>query len=98
MDIFGNIIKAINTIPVIYGQDGLGEHAIVYLHYFCGGSDWWITERDNVVGEPQLQAYGYASINGSPPEAGYISIQEIIENGVELDFHFTPRTFISCEK
>ena len=36
----------IKTMPVTYKQDGLGDDAIVYLHYFVGGADWYITEKD----------------------------------------------------
>jgi len=62
-----------NTINKMGGygsQDGKGNDAIVYLHYFYGGFDWYITEKDTVEGEPQLQAFGYADMGF--PELGII--------------------------
>ena len=36
----------IKAMPHTYQQDGLGENAIVSLHYFTRGCDWFITEKD----------------------------------------------------
>ena len=91
------------SMPKTYGQDGMGDNAIVSLHYFAGGSaNWWITEKDAGSGDPadtdtgQHQAFGLANLFGGPTdqdaELGYISIAEIIAHGGELDFHFKPRT------
>ena len=52
---------------------------------FSPSMDWYITERD--MEEDQLQAFGM--INN---EIGYISIEGLINNGVELDYHWTPVT------
>ena len=38
----------------------------------------------------QVQAFGVADL-GMGPEAGYISIPELLENGAELDLYFTPK-------
>ena len=76
------------TMPKTYEQDGKGEDAIVYLHYFIGDFDWYITERDTE--SEQLQAFGLACIFYD--ELGFISIVEIIQNGGELDFNWTPKT------
>lgn len=89
----------IKNMPVTHGQDGKGDQAIAYLHYFRGGMDWWITEKD--VGDDsdddgQHQAFGAADI-GYGPSLGYISIQELIDNGVELDFHFPPKTLAAIK-
>ena len=75
-----------------YEQEGKGEQATVTLHYFIGGSDWYITEKDIDGGVEQ--AFGYAVLNGDEDcaELGYISIQEITAYGAELDLHFAPRT------
>lgn len=75
-----------------YEQDGKGEEAVVFLHYFHGGSDWYITEKDQDGGVQQ--AFGYAVLNGDEQNAelGYISIEEMTGLGVELDLHFDPRT------
>lgn len=70
------------------------------LHYFAGGqANWWITEKDAGSADDapedkgkQLQAFGLADLFGDGGELGHISIQEILECGGELDFHFVPRT------
>jgi len=81
--------KLIAEMPTLYQQDGKGDAAIVSLHYFTGGCDWYILEKDS---EPeQHQAFGFANI-GYGAELGYISIVELVENNVELDLHFTPCT------
>mgnify|MGYP001579538540 CR=1 FL=1 len=87
----------IHSMPKVYEQDGLGDKAVAYLHYFTGQCDWYITEKDS---EPeQLQAFGYANLGDDQnAELGYISIVELMENGVELDLHFTPRTLAEIKQ
>ena len=81
------------SMPKTYESDGQGDDAVVMLHYFKGGSDWWITERD-MVREEQIQAFGYACLNGDKinAELGYVNISELISCGVELDLYFQPIT------
>jgi hypothetical protein len=81
--------KHIKAMPKTYDQDGLGDKAVAYLHYFKGNGDWYITERD--MEDEQLQAYGLANL-GYGGEMGYISIVELIKNNVELDLYWTPKT------
>lgn len=76
------------TMPTTYETDGQGDAAVAYLHYFTQDCDWYITERDRE--EEQLQAFGLACI--WEVELGYISIQELIGAGAELDLHWTPKT------
>lgn len=78
----------VQAMPKVYEQDGLGESAVAYLHYFTGSCDWHITERD--TSEAQHQAFGLANL-GYGPELGYISIAELIEHGAELDLYYTPK-------
>ena len=87
---FIDLEKLIASTPVTYEQDGKGDDSIVYLHYFFGGCDWYITEKD-VDGGVQ-QAYGYAVLFGDKQNAelGYIYITEITQCGAELDLYFTP--------
>lgn len=81
----------VTTMPVTYEQDGKGDEAMVFLHYFMGGMDWWIIERDiDNDGLGQQQAFGLTDL-GYGAELGYISIDELIANGVELDLHWTPK-------
>lgn len=80
------------NMPETYAQDGLGDAAIVYLHYFKGGADWYITEKDSDPdGDGQIQAFGIANLGDSEcAELGYISIVELIRHGVELDLYWEP--------
>lgn len=107
-EILENLYKMISEMPVNYEQDGLGDHKVVFLHYFIGGSDWYITEKDK--GDPenndfsQLQAYGFAILNGDSEmaESGYIPIDTeegltAIE-GMQLDLFFTPTTLMQIKK
>ena len=80
------------AMPKTYETDAQGRAALARLHYFTGGCDWWIVEKDadpNHAG--QVQAFGVANL-GMGPEAGYISIPELLENGAELDLYFKPQT------
>jgi len=79
----------VTSMPITYEQEGKGESAAIHLHYFIGNCTWYIIEKD--CEEEQLQAFGIADL-GYGPEYGYISIQELLENGVELDFYYRPRT------
>jgi len=91
--------KQIESMPETYGQDGLGDKAIAYLHYFRGGMDWYVTEKDagsedDSIKGIQEQAFGLADL-GYGGEMGYISIEDLTNNGrnsAELDLYFTPKT------
>lgn len=88
------ITGIVHAMPKTYEAEGQGDKAVVHLRYFAGGSaSWWITEKDmDTDGTGQLQAFGLADLGHGEPELGYISIAEIIANGGELDFHWTPKT------
>ncbi len=82
--------ERVHNMPQTYEQDGKGDDAVVYLHYFSGGADWWITEKD--MEAEQRQAFGYVDL-GYGGELGYISLVEICETpSIELDLHWTPKT------
>lgn len=86
----------ITTMPHTYQQDGMGGKATVHLHYFAGGrANWWITEKDMDGGTQQ--AFGKADLFGDGGELGYISIDEIVANGGEIDLYWTPKTLSECE-
>lgn len=94
-EILTTYTERVNAMPKTYEQDGLGQQAVAYLHYFSGGCDWYITEKDM---EPeQLQAFGSANL-GYGAELGYISIVELLQNGVELDLYFTPKTLAEINR
>lgn len=104
-DKLDELAEIVRAMPKTGETDGLGENAIVHLHYFKGGADWFITEKD--MGSPddapedrgkQLQAFGWAEIVPGCGEYGYISIEELIENNVELDLYWTPKTVAEAIK
>ena len=82
------LAETTETMPTTYQTDGQGDQAVAFLHYFTSDCDWYITERDESF--EQLQAFGLACI--WEEEVGYISIQELIEAGAELDLYWTPKT------
>jgi hypothetical protein len=87
----------VNTMPKTYEQEGKGDQATVYLHYFIGGCDWWITEKDvDGDGAGQVQAFGLVDI-GEGPELGYISLPEVLDANAELDFHWKPKTLAEIQ-
>lgn len=86
------LLAMFKTMPKVYEQDGLGKKAVAYLHYFNPRHDWYITERD--ISDEQLQAFGMTDDG----ELGYISIAELIKNGVELDLYWKPKPLAECEK
>ena len=90
VEIFKELSQTIKTMPVSYQTDGQGDNAIVYLHFFIGSMDAYITELD-VSGAPFNQCFGYADF-GYGGELGYISIQEWVDQGAELDLHWEPKS------
>lgn len=90
-----DLAELVGSMPVTYETDGQGDQAIVQLHYFTGGCDWYITERDQET--EQLQAFGMADL-GYGGELGYVSIVEILEAGAELDLHWTPKTLAEVKR
>ena len=93
-EIVAELSETFETMPKSYEQDGKGDEAVAYLHYFKGGYDFYITEKD--MCEEQHQAFGLVS--GHVVELGYVSIIELQQNGVELDFYFTPTTIGELKK
>lgn len=89
---FQEYFDRIQSMPKSYEQDGKGDAATVYLHYFLSGSDWYILERDQ-DGAGTEQAFGFTILNGDTEmaELGYICIDEITRAGAELDIHWTPQ-------
>jgi hypothetical protein len=80
--------RTIQTMPKTYETDGQGKNSVAYLHYFRGGMDWYITEKD--MENEQLQAFGLVDM-GYGPELGYINIEELKSSNVELDLYWTPK-------
>lgn len=90
------LAQLIEGMAKTYEQDGKGDDATAYLHYFKGSGDWYITEKD-ASGKGTEQAFGLAEL-GQGGELGYISIDELVRNNVELDLHFDPKSLAALKK
>ena len=90
LSVLKDLENRILHMPNPYETTEQGIAAPVSLHYFRGGSDWYIVEKDS--SEEQLQAFGYACLNGDKinAEMGYINIEELIKCNVELDLYWEP--------
>lgn len=84
------LYSIVEVMPKILEQDGKGDNAIAYLHYFTANADFYITEKD--IEDGITQAFGLVSFVGDYLEKGYISIEEIIQAGAEIDLYFEPKT------
>lgn len=101
------VMRAVNRIrgtPLTCQTEGEEtSEKLLHLHYFMGGVDAWIVERDVGEGDTeapgagendQIQAYGKITLFGGgweEAEWGYISIYELIQYGVELDLYWEPK-------
>lgn len=101
IDIATKLADIISVMPGQYQTESIKTpDKIVHLHYFHGGSDWYIIEKDkgstdDEIEGVQYQAFGYVILNGDTQNAewGYVDLKELIENNVELDFHWEPKPF-----
>jgi len=80
-------------IPELYAtEDTPFEEKVIYRRYRIKeiGFYWLIAELD----ENRNLAFGYANLNNDVfAEWGYISIDELLENGAELDRDWKPCTY-----
>ena len=73
-------------LPELYETEKVPlKEKIIYLHFFIGGFDWYITEYD---GDELM--FGFVILNNDfeMAEWGYISFQELLNiniNGFEID-------------
>jgi N12 class adenine-specific DNA methylase len=85
------------AVPPLYATEGQPNgDKVIHLHYFAGGSDWWLVEYDPTIGE----GFGYACRGGDADMAewGYVNLPELepirAARGlviVERDLYWTPR-------
>jgi len=87
-----------SKIPGLYGQENIPiEDHIIYQRYRIEsiGFYWLIAELD----PKERLAFGYANLNNDDfAEWGYISIDELLENGAELDKDWRPCTYQTAMK
>ena len=84
------LAKRVSEMPMTHQTSDTSD-AMVMLHYFYGNCHWYIIEKDVLEGVEET--FGFAVLNGDMQcaELGYISVRELVENRVELDFHFKPQ-------
>ena len=95
------LANTITRMPKTYEQNGRGDEAIAYLHYFTAGADFYITEKDSGSAEDQpedfqTQAFGLVRMFGEW-ELGYVCLPEILRAGAELDLYFEPSTLAALK-
>ena len=88
----------VDEIPRLYETDSIPfEKKIIYQKWEIPqiGFYWLISELD----KKQNLAFGYANLNDDNfAEWGYISIEELMDNGASLDRTWTPVTFEEAVK
>ena len=92
---FRSVLETICEMPALYAQEGKGDDAVVFLHYFKGSSDWFVTELDPVT----ETAFGYVILNGNTElaELGYIQISELVQANAEIDLYWERKTLGECK-
>lgn len=81
-------------VPRLYGQDGNGVDATVFVKWFGGPCTWLITEYS----VDERIAFGWCDLGLGFPELGYVSLDEVlalrippIGARIGRDLYFTPR-------
>jgi len=83
-------------IPRLYETEEIPlKDKLIYLHFFIGGSDWYIAEYD---GEDLF--FGYAILNGDTEMAewGYVSFRELRELKIAPGFEVECDAFWKVRK
>jgi hypothetical protein len=78
--------SALTKIPKLYATECVeAKDKLIHLHFFVGGSDWYIAEFD---GDDTF--FGFACLNGwkDCAEWGYISFKELRELKVKQPILF----------
>ena len=87
-----------DKIPKLYEtEDTSVERKVIHQRYQIKyvGFYWLIAELDR----KENLAFGYANLNDDQnAEWGYVSIEEILENGAELDRAWTPCTYAEARE
>lgn len=85
-----DLAESINKMPKTYEAENIKvKDKVAHLHYFVGGFDWYIIEKDMLP--EQRQAFGVVK-NGDTVEFGYIDITELQSISlVEFDFYWEPK-------
>ena len=90
--------QQLSEIPKLYANEHIPlQEAVVHLHFFSSGSDWFITEFDG-----KETFFGYALLGGDyiNAEWGYINFNEmkaINVKGMEIDCDLYWQKRPACE-
>lgn len=96
-------ITRLDKIPRLYETEHVPlKDKVVYLHFFIGGCDWYITEFDGDdifwgfahLGDDQCAEWGYIRFS----ELRSIEINGWLEIDCELEECWTPKKAIEIEK
>ena len=87
-EIATSLSRCIADMPEIGAHD---ESEMVFLHYFLGGSDVWVLEKDADGGAERVFAFALLNGDARMAELGYVDLSHLILTGFELDFHFSPK-------
>jgi hypothetical protein len=92
----------LSRLPIFYETEKIPlKERIVYMHFFVGGSDWYVVEWDLY----SHIFFGFVILNNDyeMAEWGYFSFEELcglkvkfIE--VDRDLYFTPKKAVEIEK
>lgn len=82
--------ERLSKIPKLYETENVPlQKKLIYLHFFIGGSDWFVAEYD---GDDLF--FGFAILNGDlqMAEWGYVSFSELkstkVQGWLEIDCEF----------
>ena len=93
INLLDTLSQSIEHMPQLKETESMGFNARVWLHYFFGGTDIYITELDKETGE----GFGFTCLNGDKENAelGYLFLPEIVSIDIlELDLYFNNTTTI----
>ena len=96
--------ERLSKIPKLYETENVPlQEKLIYLHFFIGGSDWFIAEYDGddlffgfciLNGDLQMAEWGYVSF----PELKSIKVQGWLEIDCELEEHWQAKRAIEIDK
>lgn len=82
------VYESIKQAPNVGSTDGQGKDAIVQLHYFRNGADWYFTELND-----HNDGFGFVDLGiGQGLELGYITPSEVSSSGAEIDLYFEAKS------
>ena len=93
-------------LPPLYGQDGKGGKAVVYVKYFLPSSQWtWYCLEGEAIKDDDdnedFQFFGL--VDGHEKELGYFNLSELesvkgpMGLRIERDIHFQPKPLSQCK-